>query len=120
MRFNNQLKAIAITGLILLTSACASTKSVPVTVNSDPLGSQVILQVKGIESQQSEWIYLGNTPLTTQRRFSTDHFNDDYIITLRVMKDGFIDQTKEWSGSELEEASESRLIWNPQMIKNQN
>lgn len=119
MLSSNNVKAAIVSLSVLMLGACASTKSIPLTVQSDPLGAQVMLKLKGEDNQQTDWIYLGNTPLTTQRKVSTRYLNDDHSFVLQVMKDGYSDQSKEWSGQQLEDASdgENRIFWNPRLVE---
>ena len=119
MRLSNQIKIIFVSTCIVLLSACASTRSVPFTVQSDPLGAQVMLKLKGEENLQTDWIYLGNTPLTTQRKVSTKYMNEDHSFVVQVMKEGYSNQSKEWSGVQIEDASngDNRIYWNPKLIE---
>jgi len=119
MLYSNNVKAAVASLSVLMLGACASTKSIPLTVQSDPLGAQVMLKLKGEDNQQTDWIYLGNTPLTTQRKVSTRYLNADHSFVLQVMKDGYSDQSKEWSGQQLEDASdgENRIFWNPRLVE---
>lgn len=105
---------VAVLGL----SGCASTRTVPMKVQSDPLGAVVLMKLKTTDAGESEWIYLGNTPLTTQRRFKRDDLDETDVLTLRLIKDGYIEQTREWQGEELDELSgdEGPLFWNPKLV----
>ena len=119
MYCSNKLKiAVAVLSIVLL-GACSSTRNVPLTVQSDPLGAQVMLKLKSEENKQTDWIYLGNTPLTTQRKVSTKYMNDEHSFVVQVMKEGYTDQAKEWSGEQVKEASkgDNRIFWNPKLIE---
>lgn len=87
-------------------------------VQSDPLGAYVLMKVKGEEHTESDWIYLGNTPVTTQRRFPKSYLKKDHVLVLRLLKDGYLQQSKEWRGNELEDEykENGRLFWNPKMV----
>ena len=99
-------------------AACTSTRSVPITVQSDPLGAQVMLQLKAGEAH-GDWIYLGNTPLTTQRKVHSKHLNNDYSFVVQVIKEGYSNQSKEWSGKQIKDASkgDNRIFWNPKLVE---
>ena len=123
MRFNklsiSHVKSLAVVALtVLFVSACSTTSNVPFTVQSDPLGAQVMMQLKS-ENSQTDWYYLGNTPLTTQRKVKSKHMSNDYSFVVRVMKEGYSHQTKEWSGLQIKDASkgDNRIYWNPQLVE---
>ena len=119
MRFNNLTKiTLALLSVVIL-GACSSTRNVPFTVQSDPLGAQVMLQLKSEGNTQTDWIYLGNTPLTTQRKVSSKYMSNEHTFVVQVMKEGYSNQTKEWSGKQIKEASKSdnRIYWNPKLVE---
>jgi len=107
--------------VIVLAAGCASKQVVPMKVQSDPLGAFVLMKYKGADKAESDWIYLGSTPLTTQRRFSKDVLDDDHVLVLRMLKEGYAEQIKEWRGSELErfEGESDPLFWNPKLVNTQ-
>lgn len=114
------LTRLAAAGIVvgLLTAGCASSpKTVPFTVQSDPLGAYVVFQTQA-GSVQSDWVYLGNTPVTTTRNIDPDSIKDARSVALRVMKEGYFDQTKTWVGAEfLDEVEEKgRIYWNPRLV----
>ncbi len=91
----------------------------PFNIQSDPLGGYVMFQVENEEGAKSDWIYLGLTPLVTTRQYDKDQLSEKNTVTLRVMKEGYFDQTKVWKGGELRDASkqkDGRLFWNPRMV----
>ncbi|RUM40293.1 MAG: hypothetical protein DSY80_10505 [Desulfocapsa sp.] len=102
-------------------SACADSKSVRITIKSVPKGAHVLYQVKGGDSPcQDNWIYLGNTPLQAVQTFSERQLKDTAKITLRVMYNGYHDQSKEWDGEgfwrEIEE--KDVIFWTPELSRN--
>lgn len=107
--------AIAATGLLV---GCASNKTIPMKIQSDPLGAYVLMKHKGAEESESDWIFLGNTPLTTQRRFDKDELGSSEVVVLRLLKDGYLEQVKEWQGGELRRISDDDqpLFWNPKLV----
>ena len=118
MHFSKAIK-LAVIGLsILFLGACSTTSNVPITVQSDPLGAQVMFKLKSGESQ-TDWVYLGNTPLTTQRKVSSKYMNEKHSFVVQVMKEGYSDQAKEWSGLQVKDASkgDNRIYWNPKLVE---
>lgn len=115
-----RMTRLAAGGLVVatLTAGCASQpKTVPFTVQSDPLGAYVVFQTQA-GSVQSDWVYLGNTPVTTTRNINPDAIKNAHSVALRVMKDGYFDQTKTWAGEEFldEVEDKGRIYWNPRLV----
>ena len=113
-------RKLAVVGLaVLFLGACSSTRNVPFTVQSDPLGAQVMLKLKSEDNNQTDWIYLGNTPLTTQRKVSSKYMNKEHSFVVQVMKEGYSNQAKEWSGLQIKDASkgDNRIYWNPKLVE---
>ncbi len=119
MHYSNAFNLAVVSFSVLLLGACSSTRNVPITVQSDPLGAQVMLKLKSGQTGQTDWVYLGNTPLTTQRKVSSKHLNNKYSFVVQVMKEGYSDQAKEWSGLQVKDASEgdNRIYWNPKLVE---
>ncbi len=104
----------------LLVSGCATTRSIPFTVQSDPLGAFVMYQVKSPhKANTTDWIYLGNTPLDIRREISNVNLKRADAFVLRIMKEGYFDQQKEWKGTSLvdESKDKGRIFWSPRLIK---
>lgn len=105
--------------LAVLATGCASTRNVPFNIQSDPLGAYVVFQIgNDAGAAQSDWVYLGNTPLVTTREYASNQLKRGNSIKIRVMKEGYFDQTKAWKGDELkaESRSEGRIFWNPRLV----
>lgn len=107
--------AAAATGFLI---GCASSQTIPMKIQSDPLGAYVLMKHKGAENAESDWIFLGNTPLTTQRRFDKDELGSSEVLVLRLLKDGYLEQSKEWQGGELRRigGDDQPLFWNPKLV----
>ncbi len=98
----------------LLASGCASKPvMLPMTIQSDPLGAYVLMQHRNPQMTEPEWLYLGNTPLSSQRKVNTDQ-----SLVLRVMKEGFFDQTRQWQSDQIkgELENKNRVFWNPRLV----
>lgn len=113
------LKVAFCLSMALVVTGCASgIKNVPLNIQSDPLGAYVVFQITKDNGTKSDWIFLGNTPLLTTRQYSKEELDDENSIVLRVMKEGFFDQTKVFKGRELrrESKAKGRVFWNPRMV----
>lgn len=105
---------------LFMLSACGS-RVVPVRfkVNSEPEGAYVLYQVQGAEIDCSgKWIYLGSTPLQGVYQFDRKQLQGGEKVSLRVMQQGYMDQTKEWTGATFYEESKDKglIFWTPEMI----
>lgn len=107
-----------VSALSVLLAGCATNSTIPMKVQSDPLGAYVLMKHRDHGRADSDWIFLGNTPLTTQRRFDSEQLNEDDIVVLRLLKEGYIDQSKEWHGGELRDLRDDhgQLFWNPKLV----
>jgi hypothetical protein len=107
----------AATVLALLT-ACGSTQPVRFTVHSDPPGGYVVMQIKGPHAEDPDWVYLGNTPLVTVRQLDLGEIESARSVALRVMKEGYFDQGKEWAGKPFVKETEEKggVFWNPKLV----
>ena len=119
----SQLKKIFLICFVGLTAtACASNsvKTVPLRVQSDPLGAYVLFQVQAdVKDQRSfDWVYIGNTPLDTRRSVWKKDLDDADAFVLRIMKEGYIDQQKAYTGEQLVNEAKSKgvVFWNPRLV----
>lgn len=118
---STSLRIVTLLGVLFLLGGCASTSMVPFTVQSDPLGAHVLYQVqttvKGSEGA-NDWIYLGLTPVDVRREIGRTQLKKADSFVLRVVKEGYFDQQKSWSGDDLAEQIESRgrVFWNPRLV----
>lgn len=104
---------------LLFLSACSSNKVIPMVIQSDPLGADVVYQVRSTKTNTTgDWIYLGKTPLEVNRKHAKDKLDDSHAFVFRVFKDGYLEQTKEWRGSDLEEEEDDKghMFWNPRLV----
>ena len=106
--------------LLSLTGCATQYKTVPLRVQSDPLGAYVLFQVQADakDERSYDWIYLGTTPLDTRRTVTeTDLENADAFV-VRVMKEGYLDQQKSWTGEQMvnEARSKGVVYWKPRMV----
>jgi len=116
----NLFFAFLLSAAVML-SGCGDSKSVRFTIKSVPKGAHVLYQVKGGDNPcQDNWIYLGNTPLQGVQNFSENQLKDTGKITLRVMYNGYHDQSKEWDGESFWEEIEEKdvIFWTPELSRN--
>ncbi len=104
--------------IVLFITGCASTRDVPFAIYSEPQGAYVMFQVRDSEQKLSDWIYMGNTPLITRRDIDPEKIKKARTITIKVMKEGYFDQTKVWKGKEFlfERKDKGRIFWNPPLV----
>jgi hypothetical protein len=103
-------------------SACASKESVKLSIYTEPEGSHVVYMVTPAQSEvPSPWIYLGVTPYKGVTLFDDDDLDSDATIRIKVMRNGYLDQIKEWNGEQfLEEAEDKGMIfWTPRLVKSE-
>ncbi len=105
-----------------LFSSCASTKTVDLNIHTEPEGSYIVYQVAKHETNTaSPWIFLGVTPYRGVTVLDKDVFNHDDTISFKVMRNGYMDQVKEWTGDQfLQEYKQNDVLtWTPRLIKSQ-
>lgn len=113
------LSGVALLGGLLFLGGCASTKNIPMKIQSDPLGAHVLYKVRSsVKGSSNDWIYLGATPLEVNRSIGTKQLNNADAFVLRVIQNGYVDQTKEWSGKRLEAEAKEKgsVFWNPRLV----
>ena len=102
-------------------AACSSpVRTVPLTVQSDPLGAYVMFQMQADREDERnyDWIFLGNTPLKVRRSMTKEELEDADAFVIRVMKDGYHEQKKSYTGKQLvsEAKSKGTVFWNPRLV----
>lgn len=101
---------------LLMLSGCSSTKlAANFKIHSEPEGAFIIYQ-----QDEGSWIYLGLTPLDAVNVIPEDELKAAHKFSLRAMRCGYLDQTKEWSGDSLVSEVEEKgiIFWTPRLIKN--
>lgn len=100
----------------LLTS-CASKEAINVKIHTDPEGSHIVYRV---ESEPDEpWIYLGVTPYQGVTVMESGAFAESSTISFKVMRHGYLDQVKKWTGTQFynEYEAQGQLFWAPRLVK---
>ena len=114
MKLLNTLLVIVICVTI---SACGpNRKNISMNVQSDPLGAYTLLQVKYKDNENSDWIYLGSTPIRMSKSII---FSKATQVSLKVIRPGFHDQVKTWSRKEFikEHQQANGILWIPNMVQ---
>ena len=104
---------------LLAAGGCSSSNTVPMKVQSDPLGAYVLYQKRQSSSDNNgDWVYLGKTPLNIQQSIDKNSLGSSGTLRLRVMKEGYSDQMRDWSGKDIENDLDSmgHLFWNPRLV----
>lgn len=113
------LKTISVILLTFIIVGCGSIgrKEVPLSIYSDPLGAYALLKVDYSDNRDSDWIFLGATPIKISKSID---FEKAKKVSLRVIREDFIEQTKTWSAKEFRQLSkgENKIFWSPAMIRN--
>jgi len=107
--------------LPLFAGCSTPVKTVPFKIQSDPLGAYVLYQVQadqGDSDRSYDWVYLGNTPLNTRRAVMSKDLKNADAFMIRVMKEGYLDQQKAWTGNQLVKDAQSKgaVYWNPRLV----
>lgn len=102
--------------LIVLTACGPSKRDVSMKIHSDPLGAYALMQVKYAGNANSDWIYLGPTPVTLDK---TIIMSDAVEVALKVIRPGFYEQTKSWKPSDFikEHSQQGGILWVPSMVQ---
>mgnify|MGYP000038017988 CR=1 FL=1 len=112
-----RLKLAIILTTALLLSACGSgKKDFKVNVMSDPLGAYALMQVTYKDESNSDWIFLGPTPIDIQKKVS---FANAESVSLKVIRPGFYEQVKTWKAKDFvkEHKSGKGIRWVPNMVQ---
>ena len=112
------IKWLSLLVAAFLLSACGGKRSIPMTIQSDPLGAYVTYQVRSNADTRSDWIFLGKTPLDIKRSIPKKTLKKAEAFRMRVMKEGYSEQIRDWTGQDLRDEIEEkgRLFWNPRMV----
>jgi len=116
----NGTKLVGMVAVVVWLGGCAGgPQPVRFTIHSDPPGGYVMLKLQGDKKGAGEWIFLGSTPLVSIREMDLGKVKNARAVALRVVKEGFFEQKKEWGGKPfLEEFKEKgRIFWNPRLIR---
>lgn len=104
----------AVVGALSL-NGCASNQQINLKVHTEPEGAHIVYRV-----DNNHWMYLGATPLDTIEIIHEDELRDDHTFSMKAMRNGYLDQGKEWTGDDLLEENDTKgmIFWTPRLIKN--
>ena len=110
--------------LFPLLAACGGgAVSVPITIQSDPLGGHVTYQLPpGPDGGTTDWIYLGKTPIDINQSVDRNRLRRAQAFRVKVFKDGYSDQVRDWTESEIEDEIDEKghIFWNPKLVPHSN
>ena len=98
-------------------AACGTNKrDVLMKIHSDPLGAYALMQVKYKGNENSDWVFLGPTPVTLDKSIN---MSDAVEVSLKVIRPGFYEQTKSWKPKEFlkEHSKQNGILWVPNMVQ---
>ena len=104
----------------LLLSSCASKEAVKIKIHTDPEGSHIVYRVADdYQTDDAPWIYLGVTPYQGVTQLDSSSFGKADTITFKVMRHGYLDQVKKWTGAQFQEEyeREGMMFWAPRLVK---
>lgn len=107
---------IVIASMALLLAACGSSKkNIALKVHSDPLGAYALMQVKYKGKEDSDWIFLGPTPVILDKKIS---FNGASTVSLKMIKPGYHEQVRTWSAKDFlkEYRQQKKISWVPALV----
>lgn len=105
----------------IMLSACGGKEPVGLNIHSEPEGAHIIYKVTRYEAEEpAPWIYLGVTPYKGVTAIEADAFDAEDTISIKVLRNGYLDQLKEWDGEQFRdeyEAADEVIFWAPRMVK---
>ncbi len=105
--------------LSMLTACGGGTMTVPIAIQSYPLGGHVTYQLPpSTDGGSTDWIYLGKTPIDLNQRVDKQRLEQAQSFRVKVFKDGYNDQVRDWSEAEIEEEIKEKghVYWNPKLV----
>ena len=116
------IKWLCLLAVVALSSACAGGSStVPITIQSNPLGGHVTYQLPSSAlGGSTDWIYLGKTPIDLKQNVDRAQLRKAQAFRVKIFKDGYHDQIRDWSEDEIdaEVKEKGHIFWNPRLVPN--
>ncbi|MEM7193677.1 MAG: hypothetical protein AAF402_01920 [Pseudomonadota bacterium] len=114
-------RMLVVSIVFMIVTGCASSgvTTVPMKIQSDPLGAYVMFQVQGGDQSASyDWIFLGNTPVDVRKSIDESDWDHADAFVLRVMKEGYLEQQKSFTARDFyrEVQEKDTVFWNPKLI----
>ncbi|MBX2850016.1 MAG: hypothetical protein KTR16_16945 [Acidiferrobacterales bacterium] len=111
------LKSLILVFVLAALTACGPSKrDVSMKIHSDPLGAYALMQVKYSGNENSDWIFLGPTPVTMDKTIIMDNAVE---VSLKVIRPGFYEQVKSWKPNDFirEHSRQDGILWVPNMVQ---
>lgn len=111
---------ISAISMMLFFSSCSSTpKTVPLKIYSEPAGGYVVYRVDSTSDVDAPWVYVGTTPLESSIQIEKALAKDARKLSVRVMKEGFFDISKDWNPEKIKADIDQRkmIFWNPSLVE---
>lgn len=110
------VKASVLISLCLILVACGGSKNIPVKVHSDPLGAYALMKISYKNGEDSDWIFLGPTPVIQDRKMA---FDGASTVSLKVIRPGFFEQVKTWKAKDFvkEAKQKKQILWVPSLVQ---
>ncbi len=105
---------------LMALSACSSRQYVNLKIHSEPEGAHLVYKISKEQTvKEGAWMYLGLTPFSGVSLIEEDELEAGDRISFKVMHNGYLDQIKEWNGTQfIDEFEENGVIfWTPRLIK---
>ncbi len=105
--------------IVLLTACAGGSTTVPITIQSNPLGGHVTYQLpSSVQGSSTDWIYLGKTPIDLRQNVDKRQLRKAQAFRVKVFKDGYNDQIRDWSEEEIDAAVKEKghVFWNPKLV----
>lgn len=110
------VKVLFLVTLLSLTACGPNKRDVSMKIHSDPLGAYALMQIKYDGNPDSDWIFLGPTPITMDKTINLDEAVE---VSLKVIRPGFFEQVKSWKPNDFikEHSSKNGILWVPSMVQ---
>ena len=117
MKPMNQILLVAF--VLVLTVSCNSVRDVSFTVNSEPQGAYVTLEVIDSRGVPHPPTFMGHTPITEVSTIDLRQTQTANTVTLTAHKEGYFEQKKTWTGSRFvkEYRENGGIFWEPHMVR---
>ncbi len=117
MNYARSFQTLTVLVVLAGLTACGSNKkNIAMKLHSDPQGAYALMQVTQKGNEQADWVFLGPTPVVTNREVVLDGAS---TVSLKVIRPGFFEQVKTWSVKDFlkEYRQTNEIVWVPNMVK---
>lgn len=110
-------RIVLLAAVMLFLVGCGKTiHPVQMVVHSEPQGGYVLYKAPQTYGQ---WVYLGSTPVKTVQMIDEETMTENSKFKLRILRNGFHEQVKEWDGERFLETFEDqgKIFWTPHLVR---